>query len=121
MNFSSTKSVRESGDASEAELNAVTAGGYDYAQLIEIVQHVALNTWTNAINAAFETEVDFLAIAPRQGRPKTAQRPSAKSAGEISVFLGAGCNRRVPGPVSAFMRQRQATPPQDSGVPGCAG
>jgi len=41
-------SVRERGHASEAELNAVKAAGYDYAQLIEIVQHVALNTWTNA-------------------------------------------------------------------------
>jgi hypothetical protein len=108
-------SVRERGHASEAALNAVKT------QLIEIVQHVALNTWTNAINAAFRTQVDFLVIATRQRPAKTAQRPSAKSAGEISVFLGAGCNRTDPGPVSAVMRQRQAMTWQDSGVPVCAG
>lgn len=46
--------VRERGHASEAELNAVRAAGYDSAQLIEIVRHGALNTWTNAINVAFK-------------------------------------------------------------------
>jgi hypothetical protein len=49
-------SVRERRHASEAKLNAVKAAGYNYAQLIEIVRHVALNTWTNAINAAFKRE-----------------------------------------------------------------
>jgi S-adenosylmethionine synthetase len=79
-------SVRALGHASEAELNAVKAAGYDYPQLIEIVQHVALNTWTNAINAAFKTEVDFLVIAPRQGRPKTAQRPSKISWRDFDLY-----------------------------------
>jgi uncharacterized peroxidase-related enzyme len=37
----------------------VRAAGYSDAQIIEIVQHVALNTWTNYINTVGETEIDF--------------------------------------------------------------
>ncbi len=33
------------------------------AQVIEIVQHVALNTWTNDLNEVAGTEIDFPAIA----------------------------------------------------------
>ncbi len=34
------------------------------AQIVEIVQHVALNTWTNYLNEAIGTEVDFPVVAP---------------------------------------------------------
>ena len=44
------KLVRERGHVSDDDLRAVKAAGYDDAQVIEIVQHVALNTWTNYIN-----------------------------------------------------------------------
>lgn len=37
----------------------IKAAGYTDAQIIEIVQHVALNTWTNYVNTVGETEVDF--------------------------------------------------------------
>jgi alkylhydroperoxidase family enzyme len=33
----------------EADLAAVRQAGYTDAQVIEIVQHVALNTWTNSV------------------------------------------------------------------------
>ncbi|CCD91098.1 hypothetical protein BRAO375_1340006 [Bradyrhizobium sp. ORS 375] len=33
--------------------------GYTDAQVIEIVQHVALNSWTNFFNEVFKTEIDF--------------------------------------------------------------
>ena len=33
--------------------------GYSDAQLIEIVMHVALNTWTNYINEVAKTDIDF--------------------------------------------------------------
>lgn len=33
--------------------------GYTDAQIIEIVQHVALNTWTNYINEVARTDIDF--------------------------------------------------------------
>ena len=40
--------------------------GYDDAQVIEIVRHVALNTWTNYINEVAKTDVDFPEISPRK-------------------------------------------------------
>jgi len=33
-------------------------------QIVEIVQHVALSTWTNYLNEAIGTEVDFRVVAP---------------------------------------------------------
>lgn len=51
--------VRERGHVSDADLEAVRTAGYDDAQIVEIVQHVALNTWTNYINNVARTEIDF--------------------------------------------------------------
>ena len=53
------KVVRERGHVSEDDLHAVKAAGYDDAQVIEIVLHVALNTWTNYINVVGATDIDF--------------------------------------------------------------
>lgn len=47
------------GHVSDEDLRAVKAAGYDDAQVIEIVQHVALNTWTNYINEVGKTVIDF--------------------------------------------------------------
>jgi nuclear transport factor 2 (NTF2) superfamily protein len=44
------KVLRERGHVTEDDVNAVKSAGYDDAQVIEIVLHVALNTWTNYIN-----------------------------------------------------------------------
>lgn len=60
------KVTRERGHVSELDFRAVKAAGYDDAQIIEIVQHVALNTWTNYINAIAETEIDFPVVAARK-------------------------------------------------------
>jgi len=60
------KVARERGHVSEADFRAVKQAGYDDAQIIEIVLHVALNTWTNYINEVAKTEIDFPAIAPRK-------------------------------------------------------
>jgi alkylhydroperoxidase family enzyme len=43
----------------DADLQAVRMAGYDDAQIVEIVQHVALNTWTNYLNSVAQTEIDF--------------------------------------------------------------
>jgi uncharacterized peroxidase-related enzyme len=51
--------ARERGHIRPADLAAVRAAGYDDAQIIEIVQHVALNTWTNYINEVAQTDIDF--------------------------------------------------------------
>jgi len=51
--------VKHHGHVSDNELKAVKAAGYSDAQVIEIVQHVALNTWTNYINCVADTDIDF--------------------------------------------------------------
>jgi uncharacterized peroxidase-related enzyme len=57
-----SKVVRERGHVSEADVQTVKQAGYDDAQIVEIVQHVALNTWTNYINEVAKTEIDFPVI-----------------------------------------------------------
>lgn len=54
------------GHVSDAELRAVREAGYDDAQIVEIVQHVALNTWTNYINSVAQTVVDFPVVSARK-------------------------------------------------------
>lgn len=57
--------VKLRGHVGDAELAAVRAAGYDDAQVIEIVLHVALNTLTNYVNEVAGTVVDFPAVAAR--------------------------------------------------------
>lgn len=57
--------THERGQVSRAEFDAVRAAGYSDAQILEIVQHVALNTWTNLANNVFETEIDFPVVTAR--------------------------------------------------------
>lgn len=47
------------GHVSDADLGNVRLAGYDDAQIVEIVQHVALNIWTNYLNEVARTEIDF--------------------------------------------------------------
>jgi uncharacterized peroxidase-related enzyme len=58
------KVARERGHVSEDDLRAVKMAGYDDAQVIEIVLHVALNTLTNYINEVAKTDVDFPLVTP---------------------------------------------------------
>jgi alkylhydroperoxidase family enzyme len=51
---------------SEADVQALRSAGYDDAQIIEIVLHVALNTWTNYINKVAETDIDFPVVTARK-------------------------------------------------------
>lgn len=60
-----TKVVRTRGHVSDADVEAVKAAGYDDAQVIEIVAHVALNTLTNYVNEVAKTEVDFPLVTHR--------------------------------------------------------
>jgi len=60
------KVVRERGHVSEADLRAVKSAGYNDAQVIEMVLHVALNTWTNYINEVAKTDIDFPVVTARQ-------------------------------------------------------
>jgi uncharacterized peroxidase-related enzyme len=60
------KVVREHGHVTEDDVNAVKSAGYDDAQVIEIVLHVALNTWTNYINVVGKTDIDFPVVTARK-------------------------------------------------------
>jgi uncharacterized peroxidase-related enzyme len=53
------KVARERGRIADEDLSAVKAAGYDNAAIVEIVQHVALNVWTNYLNLVAQTEIDF--------------------------------------------------------------
>jgi alkylhydroperoxidase family enzyme len=57
--------TEQRGHVSEADFKAVKAAGYSDAQLVEIVQHVALNTWTNYINVVAQTDIDFPVVNAR--------------------------------------------------------
>jgi uncharacterized peroxidase-related enzyme len=58
--------ARQRGHVGEDDLRAVKAAGYDDGQVIEIVLHVALNTWTNYINEVAKTDIDFPVVAARK-------------------------------------------------------
>ncbi|MBK9033803.1 MAG: carboxymuconolactone decarboxylase family protein [Myxococcales bacterium] len=57
--------ARARGHVRDADLAAVRAAGYDDAQVLEIVLHVALNTLTNYVNSVADTDVDFPVVAVR--------------------------------------------------------
>lgn len=57
--------VRERGHVSDADIDAVRAAGFDEAQIVEIVLHVALNTLTNYVNSVAGTEIDFPVVTRR--------------------------------------------------------
>ncbi len=61
-----TRVLRQRGHVSDDDVRAVRAAGYTDAQIIEIVQHVALNTWTNYVNNVARTEIDFPLVTARK-------------------------------------------------------
>jgi len=60
------KVAQHRGHISDVDLQAVRDAGYSEAEVVEIVQHVALNTWTNYINEVAKTTIDFPAIEWRK-------------------------------------------------------
>jgi uncharacterized peroxidase-related enzyme len=56
------KVARDRGHVTDSDVRAVKLAGHTDAQVIEIVQHVALNSWTNFFNEVFQTEIDFPVI-----------------------------------------------------------
>ncbi len=60
------KVARQRGHVGEDDVRAVKAAGYDDGQVIEIVLHVALNTWTNYINEVARTDIDFPVVTARK-------------------------------------------------------
>ena len=51
--------VDSRGSVAAGEIEKVRAAGYGDADILEIIAHVALNTFTNYVNEALGTEIDF--------------------------------------------------------------
>ena len=60
-----TTVVRKRGRVNDDDIRAVKLAGYDDAAVVEIVQNVALNIWTNYLNEVAQTEVDFPVLNTR--------------------------------------------------------
>lgn len=60
------KVTEKRGHVCDDDLRKVKLAGYNDAQVIEIVQHVALNTWTNYINLVAGTDIDFPVVTARE-------------------------------------------------------
>lgn len=58
--------VHQRGHIDDATLAAARSAGFDDAELVEIVVHVALNTLTNYVNSVGGTEVDFPLVSRRR-------------------------------------------------------
>lgn len=54
--------ARQRGQVAEAEIKAAQSAGLTNEMIVEVIGHVALNTFTNYVNRALGTEVDFPAI-----------------------------------------------------------
>lgn len=55
--------VEARGHVDAAAVAEARLAGFSEAQLVEIVAHVALNTFTNYVNEVFATEIDFPRVA----------------------------------------------------------
>ena len=60
------KVARNRGRVSDDDIRAVKTAGYTDAEVIEIILHVTLNTWTNYVNIVAETEIDFPVVEARK-------------------------------------------------------
>ena len=58
--------VSARGHVTDADIAAVKGAGYDDAQIVEIVLHVALNILTNYVNEVAKTEIDFPVVQASQ-------------------------------------------------------
>ncbi|MFC7298699.1 MULTISPECIES: carboxymuconolactone decarboxylase family protein [Oxalobacteraceae] len=59
------KVATDRGHVNDSDIQTVKAAGYDDAQVIEIIAHVALNVLTNYINSVAHTEIDFPVVRAR--------------------------------------------------------
>jgi uncharacterized peroxidase-related enzyme len=54
------------GHVGDADIRAVRTAGYADGEIVEIVQHVALNIWTNYVNSVARTQIDFPVVTARR-------------------------------------------------------
>ena len=60
--------ARTRGQVSTQQIDAIKAAGYDDAQIVEIVQQVALTTFTNYLSGVAAAEIDFPLVQSRPTR-----------------------------------------------------
>ena len=60
------KVAQQRGHVSDEDVRAVRTAGYADGEIVEIVQHVALNTWTNYVNSVARTQIDFPVVTARR-------------------------------------------------------
>ena len=60
------KVLEHRGRVSDEDVRALRIAGYTDAQIVEIVQHVALNVWTNYVNNVARTTIDFPVVTARK-------------------------------------------------------
>ena len=58
--------AQQRGHVGDDAIRAVKLAGYDDAEIVEIVLHVALNTWTNYVNEVAHTDIDFPIVNARR-------------------------------------------------------
>ena len=59
------------GTIADADLQAARAAGLNDAEIVEVVQHVALNILTNYTNNVAQTVIDFPEVKPGELEPET--------------------------------------------------
>jgi len=69
------------GHISDADLEAARSASLSDAEIIEVVENVALNILTNYVNNAARTVIDFPAVTPAERTPElaTAGTPTARA------------------------------------------
>ncbi|MGH1403293.1 MAG: carboxymuconolactone decarboxylase family protein [Alphaproteobacteria bacterium] len=60
--------IESRGRVTESQVQTVRAAGFSDEEVIEILAHVALNTFTNYFNEAFKIENDFPAVSTAEAR-----------------------------------------------------
>jgi uncharacterized peroxidase-related enzyme len=58
--------VEARGHVTDADIAMVKGAGYDDAEVVEIVAHVALNTLTNYVNEVARTDIDFPVVTAKR-------------------------------------------------------
>ncbi|GAB0115745.1 carboxymuconolactone decarboxylase family protein [Acidisoma sp. C75] len=58
--------ARERGQLGETDVETMKRAGYSDAQIVEIIASVAINLFTNMLNEALRTDIDFPRIAARK-------------------------------------------------------
>ncbi len=59
------KLIETRGNVSEADIKTLQEHGFNLEEIIEILGHVVLNTFSNYFNNAFETDIDFPRVSSR--------------------------------------------------------